>query len=343
VTWSCETPPAGGFDVEIASDGRTFAVAEHVGADARTASVFVEKRPWSFLGLGGRLHLRVVELDAAGNPLARSPVVSVRPAKPRDIEREVRRRFDYREDKTAYRPPDPADAVTYSEAQKQEQWEAARAMIAELQKAATNGTAPRTFVVPPRIYRVEPGQIRLQAVENLTIRAAGVEIIVDSEKSGAAFTFDQCTNIVLTGKGQPLIVDSEQLPMSVARIVAVDTKKLTLEVEVLPGYTTDLPQSERMMAYDARGRLLNIEQMGWKGIEKTGESRFRLTTASLRRPENRERVSMWRVGDWLGRVGRMTSCWEAGRDYWAGRTMRRRWRRFGGRPIRVARWGTRGL
>jgi parallel beta-helix repeat protein len=290
VTWSCETPPAGGFDVEISSDGTTFTKAEHAGADARSASVFVEKRPRSFLGLGGRLHLRVAELDAAGNPLARSPIVSVRPAKPRDIEKEVRQRFDYREDETTYRPTDPAYAVTYTEAQKQEQRDAARAMIAELQQAATNGTAPRTFVVPPRIYRVEPGQIRLKAVENLTVQVAGVEIIVDSEKSGAAFTFDQCTNIVLTGKGQPLIVDSEQLPMSVARIVAVDAKKLTLEVEVLPGYATDLPQSERMMAYDVRGRLLNVEQMGWKGIEKTGESRFRLTTASLRRAENRERI-----------------------------------------------------
>lgn len=163
-------------------------------------------------------------------------------------------------------------------------------MIAELQKAATNSSSPRTFVVPPRIYRVEPEQIKVSGAENLTIRVAGVEIVVDSEKSGAAFSFVRCTNLVLTGKGRPLIVDSAQLPMSVARILAANTNKLTLDVEVLPGYATDLPDEERMMAYDVKGRLLNVEQMGWRGITNIGPSRFRLTTASLRRPENRERI-----------------------------------------------------
>lgn len=67
--------------------------------------------------------------------------------------------------------------------------------------------------------------------------------------------------------------------------MAVDVKKLKLDVEVLPGYATDLPADERMMAYDMKGRLLNIEQMGWRGITNIGPSRFRLTTASLRRPE----------------------------------------------------------
>jgi hypothetical protein len=214
----------------------------------------------------------------------------VKPAKPRDIEAEVRQRFDYWERASTYNPNDPAYTLIYTDAQKNEQREAAKAMSAELLTVATNSVAARTFAIPPRVYRVEPGQLKVSRAANLTIQAAGVEVIVDSETSGAAFSFSQCTNIVLTGKGNPLLVDSEQFPMSMARIVAVDTNKLTLDIEVLPGYAIDLPESERMMAYDRKGCLLNVQQMGWKGLEKRGDRRFRLTTSSLRSPQNRERV-----------------------------------------------------
>ncbi len=285
LTWVCEGNPVGGFVVAMSKNGRDFETTEHVGPDVRSASVFVKDRPFSFLGMGGNLHLRVASLDAAGKPGQWSEAVSVKPAKPRDIEAEVRQRFDYWEKASTYNPNDPASTVIYTDAQKNEQREAAKAMSAALLKAATNSAVPRTFVIPPRVYRVEPGQIRICGSANLTIQVAGVEIMVDSEKSGAAFSFSQCTNIVLTGKGNPLIVDSEQCPMSVAKIVAVDVKKLTLDIEVLPGYATDLPDAERMMAYDIKGRLLNIEQMGWRGITNIGPSRFRLTTASMRRPE----------------------------------------------------------
>ncbi len=285
LAWTCQGKSDNGFAVAVSRNGQVFEIAERVGPGARSVSVFVEKRPFTLFGWGGNLHLRVASLDTAGKPGQWSEAVSVKPAKPRDIEAEVRQRFDYWEKGSTYNPNDPAYTVIYTDAQKNEQREAAKTMVAELLKVTTNSSAPRTFVIPPRVYRVEPGQIKVSRAANLTIQAAGVEVIVDSEKSGAAFSFTQCTNIVLTGKGTPLIVDSEQFPMSMARIVAVDVKKLTLDVEVLPGYATDLPDSERMMAYDVQGRLLNIEQMGWRGITNIGPSRFRLTTASLRRPE----------------------------------------------------------
>jgi hypothetical protein len=290
LSWTCEGNPGSGFAVAVSKNGRDFETTEHVGPEARSASVFVKGQPFSFLGMGNKLFLRVAALDVAGKPGQWSETVSAQPAKPRDIEAEVRQRFGYWEKNFSYSSSDPAYTVIYTDAQKNEQREAAKAMVVELLKVATNSVVARTFVIPPRVYRAEPGQLKVSRAENLTIQAAGVELIVDSEKSGTAFSFSQCTNIVLTGKGNPLIVDSEQFPVSVASIVAVDTNKLTVDIEVLPGYAIDLPESERMMAYDRKGRLLNVQQMGWKGLEKRGDRSFRLTTASLRSPQNRERV-----------------------------------------------------
>ncbi len=290
LTWTDQGKSDNGFAVAVSRNGEDFEIAERVGPEARSASVLVEKRPFSLFGWGGRLHLRVAALDPAGKPGQWSEAVSVKPAKPRDIEAEVRQRFDYWEKAFTYNPDDPAYTVIYTDAQKSEQREAANTMVADLLKVATNSVAPRTFVISPRVYRVEPGQLKVSRAANLTIQASGVELIVDSEKSGAAFSFSQCTNIVLTGKGSPLIVDSEQFPMSVARIVAVDVKKLTLDIEVLPGYATDLPEAERMMAYDRQGRLLNVQQMGWKGLEKQAERLFRLTTPALRTSRNQEGI-----------------------------------------------------
>jgi len=290
LSWTCEGNPVGGFAVAVSRNGRDFETTEHVGPEARSSSVFVKDQPFTFLGTGNKLYLRVAALDAAGKPGQWSETVSAQPAKPRDIEAEVRQRFDYWEKKSSYNPSDPAYTVIFTDAQKKEQREAAKAMLVELLKVATNSVDARTFVISPRVYRVEPGQIKVSRAANLTIQVAGVEIMVDSEKSGASFSFSQCTNIVLTGKGNPLIVDSEQFPMSVARIVAVDVKKLTLDVEVLPGYAVDLPDAERMMAYDAQGRLLNVQQMGWKGLEKRGDRRFSLTTPALRTSRNQEGI-----------------------------------------------------
>jgi hypothetical protein len=290
LTWMSERAPAGGFVVSVSRDGKKFEDTEQVGPEARSASVFVKERPFTFLGMGGNLHLRVAALDAAGKPEQWSETVSAQTVKPRDIETEVRQRFNYWEKSFSYSSSDPAYTVLYTDAQKSEQREAAKTMIEELLKVATNSAVPRTFVISPRVYRVEPGQIRVSRAANLTIQVAGVEIMVDSEKSGTAFSFSQCTNIVLTGKGNPLIVDSEQLPVSVARILNVDADKRTLDVEVLSGYAIDLPESERMMAYDTKGRLLNVQQMGWKGLEKRGERRFRLTTPALRTSRNQEGI-----------------------------------------------------
>ena len=300
--WSYAGTAPAGFAVALSADGHDFKAAEQVGSEARSASVFVSEKPRSFMGWGGKVYLRVAALDASGQSGSWSEVVSVIPAKPRDIESEVRGRFDYWNDRRPYNVNDPAYTVVYSDEQKLRQRTAARDMFARLLQVATNTTVAREFVIPPGVYRVEPDQMRIRGAANFTIRASGVEMIVDGEKSGSAFGFEACTNLTLTGRAAgvadvapksdaaALIVDSEQLPMSVSRILACDLKGFTLDVEIQPGYGTDLPEDERMIAYNLQGQMLNVQQMGWKGVTSLGGRKFRLSSNSLRYPINQKMV-----------------------------------------------------
>lgn len=166
--------------------------------------------------------------DAASN----SSPTSLKAGPVRDIESELRKRFDYPVEGRHYSANDPAYPVIYSEEQKQAQRTAAREMIAELQRAAKSADV-HSFTIPKGIYRVGVEEIVLTDVRDFTIHAPGVELIVDTEKKGAAFLFVGCTNVTLTGRpaavaskeragGTYLTIDSEQLPMSVARILASD-------------------------------------------------------------------------------------------------------------------------
>jgi hypothetical protein len=294
VSWNYNFQPAGGFDIEVSSDGRTFKVAEHAGADDRSTSVYIADNALDYSNR--KLYFRVKGLDAAGKPLAMSKVIPVWPAKPRNIEAELREQFNYPETGRPYNFNDPAYPVIYSKSQKQKQRDAAIAMITDLEKAAYATTSPRHYVIPAGLYRVNVGQIELSHIHGFTIYAPNVQFIIDSEKSGAAFTFESCSNITLTGRhyhegkkdraydGSFLMFDSQQLPMSMAKILTVDTAKATLDVEVLPGYSTLLPETERMLAYDQAGNMINIEQMKWINLEPIGDRQFRLTSASVRKP-----------------------------------------------------------
>lgn len=298
LTWTSAMVPAGGFTVMVQQEGQAFAVTEQVKPDARSASVYAG-------GLSSPpavLTVRVAALDAGNRPGPWSPAISVPMAAPRDIEAEVRRRFGYWERDSTYHADDPVYPVVYSEEQKQAQRVAAKTMFANLMAVAARTDGPRHFTIPPGVYRVGPGQMLLKQVSGFTIHAPQVEVIVDAEKSGPAFTFDECSQVTLTGRAQggdaqarsqdapALVIDSQQFPMSVARILAVEAKARTLDVEILPGYHAELPDDERMIAYDVHGRMLNIQQMGWKGVVPLGGRTFRLTSTALRHPVIQERI-----------------------------------------------------
>ena len=295
--WSFPSDPSRTFVVEISRDGKIFAPAGKTWPGERRFPIFLADPPKSSLGLGDQVFLRVAALDAAGRPGQWSNVAMCKVASRRNIEAEILARFPDTGDRRKYSANDPERLVTYSDAQKQSQREVAKALSAKLLAAATSPNGPREFTIPPGLYRVATEQLRLKEVKNFTIHAPDVEIIVDSEKSGAAFSFLQCEDITLTGQpaANPdpegkrgartnhfLGLDSEQLALSLARIVAVNEADMTLDVEVFPGYEMKLPASERMMSYRPDGSLANIEQMGWSKVESLGGRMLRLTSSSLR-------------------------------------------------------------
>ena len=108
LTWTCEGKSDNGFAVAVSQNGHDFEIVEQVGAEERSASVFVKEKPIASLGEEGKRYLRVAALDAAGKPGQWSETVSAQPAKPRDIEAEVRQRFDYWEKAFTYNPNAPA-------------------------------------------------------------------------------------------------------------------------------------------------------------------------------------------------------------------------------------------
>jgi autotransporter-associated beta strand protein len=294
--WSFPSDHVGGFAVEISRDGKTFAPAGKTWPGERRLPVFLTDPPKSFLGFGGNIFLRAAALGAAGDPGPWSNVAMTKVEGRRDIEAEIFARFPDTGDRRKYSANDPERLVTYTDAQKESQRAAAKDLAARLQAAATSPDGPREFTIPPGIYRVATGQLQLKDVKKFTIHAPDVEIIVDSEKSGAAFSFSQCEDITLTGqpsaksgpadkRGEHFLgVDSEQLAFTLARIVGANAADRTLDIEVFPGYEMKLPESERMLAFRPDGSLANIVQMGWSKVEPLGGRLFRLTTPSLRNP-----------------------------------------------------------
>jgi hypothetical protein len=229
-----------------------------------------------------------------------------------DAEKEIPEMFAGSADQRKYNANDPERLVTYTEQEKEAQ-RARGKDIAEKLKALSN-TTNQEFTIPPGIYRVKTGQLAVEGAKNLAIRAHGVEIIVDDEKSGAVFSFKDCSDIVLTGRAKvedtakepglfekltaligskppqaiaepnPLVIDSEQLSFSLARILGINTAENTIDIEVLPGYDLKLPQNERMLAYRPDGSLANVVQMGWEKYQSLGGRILRLSAPGLRDP-----------------------------------------------------------
>ena len=293
--WTFPGEPAEGFVAEISYDGRAFIAAGKSWPGERRLPVYVDKPD---IKPSDKVFLRVAALDRQGRPGPWSNLAQARYQGRRDIEKEIIARFPDTGDRRVYRATDPERLITYTDAQKEAQRAAARQLATTLQALSGNVTEPRHFTIPPGIYRVDVNQLKISKLKQFTLHAPGVEIIVDSEKSGSAFSFTDCEEVTLTGRaegdsaaaGQFLGIDSEQLPFSLALIHAVNVAANTLDVEIMPGYEMNIPQEERMLAYRPNGALANIEQIGWSKVEPLGERRVRLTSRSLNNPRNQNTV-----------------------------------------------------
>ena len=303
--WTFSTDPPGGFAVECSRDGTTFDLAGTAWPGERRFPIYLSdllSDPARDLSkLHGELHLRVAAIAADGTRGPWSNVAAARPAPRFEPDVELPQRFPGTGDARRYSAADPLRLFEYSDAEKEAQWAAGRDLAARLQAAAADAAGPRVFTIPSGVYRVVPGQIKLKNVRQFAIHAANATMLVDSEKTGAAFTFEGCEDILLTGRptGQDgaggmmaagLSIDSEQFAMTVARIVGVNVAETTLDVEILPGYETTLPDEERMLVYRPEGSVANFQQMGWKGVESLGGRSVRLRVQALSNPRQHDGV-----------------------------------------------------
>lgn len=313
--WSFPVNPEGGFAVEWSRDGKKFEPAGTAWPEERRFPIFLENPPKTWLGGPGEVFVRVAAINGDGAPGAWSSVAKTACAKPFDVEKEISARFAGSADQRKYNANDPERLTTYSAEEKDAQRARARELAASLK--ALSKTDGQQFTIPPGVYRVNVGLLALEGAKNLTIHAPGVEIIVDDEKSGGAFSFTNCEDIVLTGRApqqkpakssgvwekltslfgskpiEPeksyLTIDSEQLAFSLARIVGINTSDMTLDVEVLPGYDMTLPEGERMLAFHPDGSMENIVQLGWNKYQSLGGRMLRLSVGALGNPLNQNR------------------------------------------------------
>ena len=302
--WTYPVDPAGGFVVEYSLDGQTFKAAGSAWPEERRFPLFLKDPQQNGLGV---VHLRVAAIDDKANQGAWSSVAKTERAQRFDPAEEIPAMFAGSADQRKYSANDPERLVHYSEQDKDAQRSRGRDLATKLKSLSK--TTDQEWIIPSGIYRIKVGQLAVEGANNLTLRAPGVELIVDDEKSGGAFSFTKCEDLVLTGSAinrlatsepgdQPsslnsigpmreepyLALDSEQLTLSMVRITGINTADLTLDVEVLPGYDMNLPQKERLLAYRPDGSLANIAQMGWDNYQVLGGRSLRLNVSSLRNP-----------------------------------------------------------
>lgn len=299
--WTFSADPPGGFAVELAHDDSGFEPAGTAWPGERRFPIYLPDPTRDLSALRGPLSLRVAAIAADGTRGPWSNVATARPAARFEPDVELPRRFPGTGDARRYSADDPVRLVTYSAADKEAQWAAGRDLATRLHAAAADEAGPRQFTIPPGVYRIAPGQIKLKNVNQFAIYAARVTLLVDSEKSGAAFTFEGCTDILLTGRpagpsevgdtsARGLTIDSEQFAMSVARIVGVNLAARALDVEILPDYEMTLPDEERMLAYRPDGRMVSFQQMAWKGVEPLSGRSLRLGVPALANPRQHNAV-----------------------------------------------------
>jgi autotransporter-associated beta strand protein len=287
--WSFPINPEGGFAVEWSQDGEKFQSAGNAWPEERRFPIFLKDAPGK---QSETVFVRVAAIHGNGARGAWSVVANTPRALRFDPEKQIPARFAGSADQRKYNANDPERLTTYTPEEQEAQRVRAKELAVSLKSLSK--TEGQQLTIPPGVYRVNVGQFAVEGARNLTIRAPGVEIIVDDEKSGGAFSFNRCEDVVLTGRAPDarqtgLTIDSEQLAFSLARIVAINTADMTLDVEVLPGYDMVLPEKERMLAFRPDGSLANIQQTGWEKYQSLGGRMLRLSVGALRHPLNQNR------------------------------------------------------
>ena len=163
----------------------------------------------------------------------------------------------------------PVYPVTYTDAQKDAQRAAGRAVLKRINDALVTGA--HSFTVPPAVYRIPnkgndglpyvngDGTLNLHGVRGFTLHLAGVEWVM--ENGGGLVALDGSRNVTILG---PAKIDAALPPCTQGRIVTYDPASGRTTVQILPGYEVAASASGTVDAFSPSGDYL--ENPSWAGF-----------------------------------------------------------------------------
>jgi autotransporter-associated beta strand protein len=260
VKWECDSARVAGFVVAHSTDGETFAEAARVlGPRRRRAHIYMPKTQTNYL--------RVAALDYGGRPGPWSHVRTAKTDRDADVQADLIRRFRLLDESRKFTPDAPASLPRYSADEKARQREAGKRLVADVVRDLRSG---ETYTIPPGVYRV-PTNMTFEDKRAFTISAAGARFIYEGERDAALFHFRRCEGGTVAG---PMIVQYDVPHFAVARVAAVDAKAMTIDAEVLPGYSTEFDKAPFRSWFPvtedghqgARAKFRRVESLGRRKI-----------------------------------------------------------------------------
>ncbi len=248
--------------IQQSADGKTFHDAKSINAGLTRAYIHIPETRKSYF--------RIATLDADRKPGPWSNILSAETDAKADIEKELRHRFQLDDGSRTFNPDNPAVTPSYTADEKEAQRHRGDVLAEDFKKRIASDM---TYEIPPGIYRVKGGSMDLDGLQNVTVKAAGVTFIMDGTigRSTGLFGSVRCKNIRFEG---PIVLTQDIPKYSVARIVKTDMKNKTVELDVLPGYSTSLIEKSVWYPFDDKGFMLN--RISHNGVKKLGERLLQL-------------------------------------------------------------------
>lgn len=163
----------------------------------------------------------------------------------------------------AYDVHAPAFPVAYTDAQKDDQRAAGRAVVRRINAALAAGA--HAFTVPPGVYRIPAegpdSAMRLVNINNFTLRMAGAEFFL--ENGGGFIAARDCTDLAFLG---PAKIDSAALVITQARLLTYDPATGLATAKVQPGYELGDSAKGTVDAFSPQG--VYLENPSWASYER---------------------------------------------------------------------------
>lgn len=143
--------------------------------------------------------------------------------------------------------------VTYTDAQKNAQRAAGRALAHKINAALAAGA--HSFTIPPGLYRIPAegadSAFPLINVKNFTLHMAGVELVL--ENGGNLVSARDCENLAFLG---PAKIDSGNQAITQGRLLTYDSQTGQSLVEIMPGYEVAASSKGTVDAFSPAGVYL---------------------------------------------------------------------------------------